>query len=133
MKNRTTVSLRITDLHFTPEELTKLLGIQPTRAFKKGSKIDKLSIEHKFNGWILSSGISEEESFCDHIQSLVTIIESRIDLFTLVCNQYSSVISSSITINKEYQESLPSIHLDERAMKVFTQIGAEFDLDLYII
>jgi len=128
------VDLNITDFTCDPRELTEALGVQPTRAWRKGElKNPRAIVRHEENGWELSSGAGSHKSFEQHTEALLGIIEPALDKFTEVCNRYDTRLLVVASMYYDNEERLPWLGFNRRAMRIFTQIGAAVDFDLYVL
>lgn len=119
------------------KEITEYLGLEPSRIIIAGQKINPKSTNpnavFKNNCWIINSPKERSDSFEEHLNSLLNIIEPKIDLFKLFCNKYFSEFSCYIVISASSEESRPWIHLGSRFNKVMYELNCEFDVDLQIL
>lgn len=133
-KNTIRTYLRIMDFKCPAEEITRTLGVQPTRTWREGElRSPGTIIRHKENGWELSSGISDHESFEEHTLALLRVIEPNLDAFIQMGNEYTIELSCAIRMYYGIGESTPWLGFDKHAMKVFAKIDAEVDFDLYTL
>jgi Domain of unknown function (DUF4279) len=117
-----------------PDEITHFLGIEPYKIFIKGEQKDpKFPALSKHNGWLMDSSLDKYSSFEDQMESILNIIDSKIDLFKPLCEKYYSEFSCAIFLRFESEESKPAIHLDEKYNRINKIIKAEFDFDLYCL
>lgn len=133
-QHRISVDLRIADFECSPEELTNIIGISPTRTWRQGDLVTpRTAHRYKENGWELSSGVSQHESFDNHVNALLDIIEPKIDAFIEIGSKYFATLSCAIYMYDNSENSLPWPHFTKRSMAVLHHIGAEVDFDLYIL
>lgn len=115
----------------TPDEISAMLGIQPTKIYIKGKVANSsLTLVAKENGWRKNAGLEEFASFEDQMNALINIIESKAEIFKLLCDKYKSEFSYAIFLNNQ-EESTPSIHLDQRYNNLIKILNSEFNIDLY--
>ncbi len=116
------------------DEITERLGITPTKIHIKGQKIDPkfLRIAEK-NGWRMGSGLDKYDSFEDHMNTMLNIIESKIDLFKPLCEKYYCEFSCAVYIRYDNGDSTPWLHLNKRYNELIKKLNIEFDLDLYCL
>jgi len=119
----------------THDEITKLLGINPVKIGIKGKKRNPKNVNSPLiavNSWFMGSGVDKYASFDEHMNSLLSFIESKSDIFSKLCKKYHCVFICAFYIYFENDESMPWVHLDERYNQIIKELNIEFDLDLYI-
>jgi hypothetical protein len=133
------LAFRIMEFPDHPDQITSLIGVQPTKTWRVGEpRIPGTSLPlREQNGWELSSGLTHEvtdplEGFQRHIDSILEKIEPNLARFEAICNRHYSELSCALYLKHDSTDSIPSIHLDRRAMQIFGRLGTEVDLDLYI-
>jgi len=134
MNHEIKVSLIISGFEESPDKITEIIGLTPTKKWLKGELIDpRATIRYKENGWKLSSGVSDKKAFKDHIKSLIGEINLRIEPFSSICQKYKGKLFCAIYLSEKSGDSLPEIHFEKSDIIFFANIGIELDLDLYII
>jgi len=138
MKNEVILSFCIWDFNdITHKEINYLLGIDPYKIYVKGQKKNSgnyNSIELiKENGWIMRPPLDQFSSFEDQMNSLMGIIESKMNNFRIICEKYYCEFSCAVFIRFDNGESTPSVHLTARYNQLIKQLNIEFDLDLYCL
>jgi hypothetical protein len=116
-----------------PDEITQIIGIEPVKVYRKGEKKNpKFPALTKQNGWLMESPLDKFSPFEDQMESILNLIESKIEIFKPLCEKYFCEFSCAIFLRGDGEESTPSVHLNERYNQINTIIKAEFDLDLYL-
>ncbi len=124
------VSLLIT-FNGSPDELTAILGIEPSLTRNKGDAINT-TMKHKHSIWELESGIESINSlFDDHIGSLEKQLRPIENKFVLLPKDV--YIELSCYVISQAEAHYPSIHLSSTSLKFFASIGAEIDVDVRYI
>lgn len=117
------------------DQLSALMGILPDKIYIKGHKKNPNNPDGKAvfdrNGWIMGSPLSKYSSFEDQLNSLLDIIEPRMDILGPICEKYACEFSCAMFVYAGNDESTPSLHLDARYNRVLKKLNIEFDLDLY--
>ena len=115
------------------EEITKAIGINPTKTYFKGQKKNpKFLALSKINGWIMQSKLSPHFSFEEQMEEMIDIIELKMDVFKNICNKYTCELSCALQLRFNNGESIPSIHLNSRYNKIIREgLNIDFDLDIY--
>ena len=136
MKNKIVLDLGIWDFDdITHNEITEMLGIQPIKVYVKGEKRNPKNPNSpliKKNGWRMSSPLDEYASFDDQMNAILDIIESKFDVFKVICAKYLCEFSCAIFVYHGNEDSTPSVHLDSRYNKLNKELNIEFDVDLYV-
>jgi len=134
MQNEISLDLRLMEFDSSPDQITSAIGIVPTKTWKKGDLINpKGTRQHKENGWLISSGLSKECDFEQHLLSLLSIINPHLDKLKEVCATCYVELSCAIYMYCESEESTPAVHLDRQTTQVLAALGAEIDFDLYVL
>lgn len=110
-------SLRIVSLTMSPAEITKTLGIEPTRAYAIGTPVK----------WILESGLDESEPLNLHINKLLLLIESKVERF----KELISVCDIEIFCGFSSENGQGGFVLDAELLKRLNIIPLDLVLDLY--
>lgn len=135
MKNEVILDFCIWNFEdITSDEITSILGIQPTKVYIKGQKQNpKFQILSKKNGWRMGSPLDKYSSFEDQMNAMLDIIEKKIELFRPFCEKYYCEFSCAIFVRFDNDESTPWIHLDARYNRLVKELNIEFDFDLYCL
>lgn len=116
----------------THDELTTLFGVNPSRIHVAGKPISESSPRlAKKNAWMLSAP-DLQASFDEQMDSLLDILEQRIDRLRPICNKYYCEFSLAVFIYND-EESMPGVHLSSRYHALARELKFEFDLDLYCL
>jgi hypothetical protein len=127
----------LTSFLVNPEEITKILGIQPTKSWRKGELIPKTSLPHKTNGWLIESGLGKNAELENHLESLKHILNPAIDKIEQLPKETEAEISCVVNIyhsrSIEEEHNTPALHLDLKHIQLLNQLKAEIDYDLYVL
>ena len=117
------------------EKITELIGYLPSKIYIKEQKKNmNFSATSKTNGWILDAPHCDRFStFEEQIDSLLDVIEAKMETFKKICSMYPCELSCAIYIRFDNGESIPSVHLDGRYHKIASDLGIELDVDLYCL
>ncbi|EIJ41059.1 hypothetical protein BegalDRAFT_0135 [Beggiatoa alba B18LD] len=130
-KNEIVIGLTITDFNELPSEITKILGVQPSKTWCKGDLISKSGIiRHKQNGWKLCSSLSKSQSFKEHEKDLLDKILLFKDKFKNLPSECNVEFSCYVDI---YNEDIPELSLEKDTVKVLSEINASVDIDIYFL
>jgi hypothetical protein len=113
------------------EMITESLGVMPMKIYVKGEKIDSKSQRvAKENAWLFESSLGKYAAFEDQLDSILDILESKIEILKPICDKYYCEFSCALFIYNN-EESTPSLHLSSRYNSIIKDLNIEFDLDLY--
>jgi hypothetical protein len=130
MSDEIRVTLKITDFECSPEEISNLLGIKPTKQWERGDVIDlRVTRRRGNNGWMLASGLSTESSVQQQIKVLLEILLPRKERFMVLPEGSRVAINCIIYTN----HGRPDISLSVDIVSAIGSINAGLDFDLYLL
>lgn len=123
-------SFNITGTHLNPEEVTRVLGITPSRTWRLGDHIQNTLIQRHHSGWSLSTGRVESLDVGEQIASLLGLIDGRDTIVRSMLQDMSAEaeVSSAIYIDG----ATPSVHLGINLLERMRALRAAFDVDIYV-
>jgi hypothetical protein len=129
METEISAAFSLTGFESTPDEITNILEIQPTKAWKVGDAIGKSSLTRKQNGWVLSSSLDKFSSDLeDHVKNVLEQLHPKWAVLVSLCSQYDAEVSCVI---HSYSAQGPAIHFSKEILKQIAQLSAEIDVDYY--
>lgn len=125
---RVRVSLRVFGDSLEPEEVSALLGREPTRFHRKGDKssADGSSIEPT-GVWILDSGLSEKSEIEEHVEALLSPVSNDSDEWASLTSRFSASILCSAFLD-QYNEGF---ELSPRLAQSLADRGLVIAFDIY--
>jgi hypothetical protein len=118
----------------THDEITNILGIQPSKIYVKGEKRNSKSTALvKENGWLLEPTLDRSLSFETQLEKLLSFLKLKKDLVKKFCLEYTCQISCGVFIYFDNGESTPSIRLSKEYNKIIQELDLEFDIDIYCL
>ena len=132
-QNRIELGFSVFDFEdITHDELTAIFGVSPNRIHVKGTQMNPSSPRlAKTNAWMLYA-VDYEASFDEQMDSLLDILERRIEQLKPICKKYYCEFSLALYIY-DNEVSMPSVHLSSRYHELARELNFEFDLDLYCL
>lgn len=128
---RVRVSLRVFGDSLEPEEVSALLGRQPTRSHRKGDKTSQASATgastEPTGAWILDSGLSEKAEIEDHVEALLSPVSNDCDEWASLTSRFSASILCS-TFLDQYNEGF---ELSPRLARSLADRGLVIAFDIY--
>lgn len=133
--NKISVRLWITGFDYSPNEITKKLGVEPTeiqikgeyKTFGKGKRTIKRLI--KENAWILKSPLSHRVNPDKHLEFILSKIRSNKDEFIAMFNENEAEISFGIY----WGYCNPGITLDTKILQELAALNIEVGFDMYYL
>lgn len=124
-------SLSNNDDDFPLDEVTKRLNIQPSRTTKVGEPLPLNSARHYFyTTWEYGLGYKETLDVDEVLMPVIEKFESKVNDILLLKKDYNLVAKFYIVI-EIHNRCSPGLAIYTRASKLATEIGADFDIDLY--
>lgn len=116
--------------NFDPNEVTKIIGIKPTKAKQKAEPIPKISY------WNYSLGKIENEiidvyELSSNLVSTLQPYESKIKK-AIKQHNLRAVLEVVIWFSTNEEVSTPAIGFDETTIQFLNSIGATIDIDTYL-
>lgn len=125
---RVRASLRVFGDALEPEEVSALLGHEPTRCHRKGDKCGPHGVSIEPTGaWILDSRISEKAEVEDHVESILALLSTDGDEWASLTERFSASILCGLFLD-QYNEGF---ELSPRLCKAIASRGLVIAFDLY--
>ena len=127
--------------YFSLGELTDLLGINPTKSWIKGDLIlphnglfvkDNMVRFRQETVWQFSTGFIKTLDFDDVYYQFEKVFKNKFFVLKkyIQKNKLKTVIEIVVEI---VDEAAPSIHFNKKLIKICKELGAEVDIDMYLI
>lgn len=124
---RVRVSLRVFGDSLEPEEVSALLGRDPTRCHRKGDPLGSSGDVEPTGAWILDSPLPEKAEIEEHIETLLAPLSSDPDEWEQLSARFSASILCSAFMD-QYNEGF---ELSPRAAQSVAERGLVIAFDLY--
>lgn len=118
--------------NFPIEVVTEKLEIPPTETYIKGDLIQNRSVAHyrKETSWDLGTGYQVSLDVNDQLDQILNKLQGKTSLIKELKENYSIECKFIIVIKIE-NGNTPALYLNKDIIKFASDIGAEFDVDLY--
>lgn len=132
---KTWIDFWITDFPMKHEELTELLGIQPTEAENKGDEFynrSKKKIDYlAHNKWKLSSNIGDEKYIPEHVNHMFNIIHSKKAILQPLLNSIEpAYLNITLHIDHKFREYF---EIEPRILKELGEMNILVSVDIYSV
>jgi Domain of unknown function (DUF4279) len=118
----------LTGFTISPNEMSGIIGINPTKTWEIGDTIGKSNLQRKENGWVLSSSLDKSSELEEQISDLLQQLKPKWANLLDVCSEYDAEISCAVY---SYNSQGPSMHLGKEMLKLLAELNAEVDIDYY--
>jgi hypothetical protein len=129
MKPQLHVRFLIMDHGFSPEVITKVLGIKPTKTYNEGDLMPDSKFKYKTNLWELRSRLSKYRELSDHINYLFSKITPVSGKLKELTRKYSAVLSCAVYCH----DSSPSLFFDEDVLRKLSELHIAVDIDIILL
>ena len=125
---------------FSIEYFTNVLGIRPTRAYKKGEAINRPSNPNvtstgthyrQYTSWELGTDYEQSYDISEQLDFVLNQLEGKEELLNQLRENYELAYRFTIVIQIENNEK-PAMYLDRRFIHFADSIGADVYFDLYV-
>ncbi len=125
---RVRASLRVFGDTLEPEEVSALLGHEPTRFHRKGDKCGPHGTSIEPTGaWILDSRISEKSEVEDHVEWILSVLTTDVDEWSSLTERFSASILCGVFLD-QYNEGF---ELSPRLCQALASRGLVIAFDIY--
>ncbi len=121
------------DFHgvFDPIEITRRLGIEPTRQFRSGDPVPSGIGDHRRDGWIVAAGPVETFEIDDLLMQIRAAVSAPPDEIKQVSSELN--IEAVVTCEVQSTVSMPSLCFSEEFVQWAALIGAAIDVDIMLL
>ena len=131
MRQEAHIRFCVFDFGDDPSVVTKTLGIEPTKAFAKGDMFPNHPKNFRQNSiWELRSPLPLSADAEEHIESLLSILESKIEIVQTAKENFDAGISCAIYYRNGCNQGF---HLSEFIIARIAKMSLSIDFDLYFL
>ena len=130
-KTTVMIEFTITGDEFNPEMITKELSLVPKRTWKKGDKVKNGEHLWKYSCWMLSTGYIESFGINVQLQKIIGVLSTKKKELIKIKKELDVDYKMTGVINIRNYET-PAIILNSDVIAFMHEIGAEFDIDMYV-
>ncbi|WP_041234005.1 DUF4279 domain-containing protein [Cylindrospermum stagnale] len=130
MEHEIFAAFTLTGFDSEPDEITRILGILPTKTWKIGDVIEKSILLRQKNGWVLESQLEKSADLESHIKDVLARLKPSWEKLVEICPQYYAEISCVIYC---YDAQGPVFHFKKEIIKSALELNAEIDVDYYCL
>lgn len=122
----------ITGTIVSPEKITDLLGITPSRTWNIGEQIQKTNLRRKHNGWCLSADIDKGAlDLAGPAKALLNLLTPKAPLIREICVQFDMDCEFGYGIY--IVDEQPVINFEPDLLSAMAELNAAVDIDIILI
>ena len=132
------VSFKILDYDCTSDEITSVLELEPTKIGIKGQKYEigpkhkRITKTWKQNRWIYEVLVKRNNHWVgnqidDFIKNVITPRQHKLKNIISTCRAEFKIVQYL------YDSFNPGLHFSNSQLKIITDIGADIDVDIYVL
>ena len=131
MKPEMQVGLRLFGDGFSPEEVTRTVGLQPTKTWRKGESVQNTLIRRKVDGWAFELPYEKTLELEEMIRRLLDKLEPYREKLVEV--------SRDLGLNMQFEwvmyiaNQAPKGHIAADVMQRVASYGADLDMDIIVV
>jgi hypothetical protein len=129
LSNKISVRLIVSGYECSASEVTRALGVEPTRSWNQGDQVVGTKKHYGESGWRLDSSLSSDASIDQQLRELLNSISERIEFVRSLPGSIE-VDFSCVIYAREY---VPEIFFSADIIRRIADIGAAIDIDLYCL
>ena len=125
------VSLTITGNDIDPQIVTDSLQLEPTKAWRKGDRVPKSTVEMRHDGWQLTVAHCRDINLSKHVRTLVQVMMPLREQLERLRTQYG--VDAEVSCVIYASDEMPIMHFDVDTIESLALLRCECDIDLMLI
>ncbi len=124
------VALKLTGQGFDPEDVTKVVGLQPTKTWRLGDPVQRTALRRKNDGW--SIGVAPTETFDMEtvLCRLLDIIEPHKEKIIESMSRFN--LQGEISFGVFVYGETPASYFEADTVRRVAALGASLGIDLIL-
>ncbi|MGH8072144.1 MAG: DUF4279 domain-containing protein [Candidatus Entotheonellia bacterium] len=131
MTSEIAVALRLTGQDFSPEKVTPLLGVSPTKTWRLGDTVQNTLLKITHDGWEFALPVPAVLDLEAQLCALLDLFESRRHSVLEVCDRFGLEVEVACAVY--VTDEAPIMHLSSRTMRRIATFNADLDIDLILL
>jgi hypothetical protein len=112
---------------FDPEEITRKIGLKPTKSWKKGDRAANRDHIRVFSRWSLASKFKTTDPLEAHIRDVFSQLESRKTVVRALSKDYGGTLQ----LAGYFWQGFPGLHFSVDISEAIASFGLAVDFDFY--
>lgn len=129
-QSKINIEFSIKGENVNPVDITKIIGVSPSRSYFKGDQIKNKPMFRDHSLWEIETGFQLSFDINHQLKLMIEMLKNKKDLIKKLTIQYDALISFIIVINFINQDK-PAIYLSKEVISFVNDIGADIQFDYY--
>ncbi|MES2777139.1 MAG: DUF4279 domain-containing protein [Bacteroidota bacterium] len=119
--------------NFNPDEVTKRLGVLPTKIRRKGEPVGNNGMKNKFSAWYLHTEKTDNLFVKNLVKDVVERLFDKIDIINGLKKDFhlTSILETVLLIDENEEVSTPVIGQDLNTIEFLFRTSTKTDVDIY--
>jgi hypothetical protein len=114
---------------FDPEDVTRDLGLQPTRSWRRGDVNGETGLERNHTRWSLESRLQDSEPLEFHVDDVLQQLQSAAG----TVRKFAAEYNGTLQLVAYFYTAYPGLYMDIEQVKSLADLGLSFDCDFYYL
>lgn len=115
---------------FDPDEISRLTGLTPDKAFRKGTRPRPGASLRKVSGWMVDSRLTPADEFHDHLADLLARLQPAWDELCALGRTHSAFVTAAIYCRWSQG---PLVEVSPAHGAAIAELGATLGFDIYAL
>jgi hypothetical protein len=116
---------------FDPVEISRRLGLAPTKVARRDERIGKSALQYKCDIWSISTGKRESLALEEQVREILAQVGTSAHAIRSARDELSISVELACAVYVEGQA--PSMTLGPETIAQLAELGAGVDIDLYVL
>ena len=114
---------------FNPEEITMVVGVPPSEAWRKGDTHPRRGYERKQSHWSLRSRLPEAAELEQHILDVLSQMDKSAEAFRNISARFGGCMQ----LVGYFHDCYPGLHFEQELIEGLARFGLSMDFDFYAL
>jgi hypothetical protein len=125
------IELRLTGQGISVEEIASLVGLTPTKTWKRGEAIRKTNLSRKEDGWVFGIPQRETHDMEALLRELLDVLEMRGQGLAEATSRFS--LSKEISFGVYVRDETPAAWFSVETLRRLAALDASLDIDVMLV
>ena len=122
---------KLTGADFDPDEVTRRVGLEPTRTWRAGDIRRPGATAAKISCWSLYTDLEQTWDTDRHIAQVIDLLRPHIQSINAVRKELR--LEAEFACVLYIRSKRPALHFDRAILDVVDALDAEIDVDIYVL
>jgi hypothetical protein len=111
-------------------EISRVLGIEPDKSWRRGERLHKSSPRQKRHGWELGSGLSDDASVNDHLGAMLGRLAPAVESLHELTSEPG--VTAMLWLVEHIENWNPGLTISSDELESLARTGVELAIDIYV-